>query len=378
MTKLMKAPTTYWDYIRVEELLELQGGLERNESELTQDEVVFISIHQIYELWLKMALRDLVAARDLFAQQHVPDDALAGACRLLGRIRTIFELATDNFRLMETMTPRDYLEFRDKLFPANGGQSVQYREIEVLLGLDEGERVPYVTGNYLDVLKEPDGTDGWAMKRMKARLADRPTVKDAVDEWLFRTPIDGSTPDDIGDPKVVEAFVESFLSAHREALEEVRDHACGLATTQQEKTPLLRRYDEEIEQATVFLRATDVPEGEDRIRRRRIRASALFIETYRELPLLAWPREVLDGIVALEQAYIVFKQRHARMAERLIGRRVGTGGSKGVDYLDEGALRNRVFKDLWGVRTVLVRRARSPEPQKPEVYGFRFEKAGAH
>ena len=85
MTVLAKEPTTYWDYIRVPELLELQGGLERNERGISQEEVVFITIHQVYELWLKLLLRDLVVARDLFAQPHVPDDALAGACRLLGR-----------------------------------------------------------------------------------------------------------------------------------------------------------------------------------------------------------------------------------------------------------------------------------------------------
>ena len=61
-------------------------------------------------------------------------------------------------------------------------------------------------------------------------------------------------------------------------------------------------------------------------------AAALFVETYRELPLLAWPREVLDSLVELEQQFVVFRQRHARMAERVIGRRAGTGGTAGVAY----------------------------------------------
>ena len=69
-------------------------------------------------------------------------------------------------------------------------------------------------------------------------------------------------------------------------------------------------------------------------RRSRIRASILFIWTYPELPLLSWPRELLDQLVALEQVFVVFRQRHARMVERVIGRRTGTGGSAGVDYLD--------------------------------------------
>ncbi|MFQ5527471.1 MAG: tryptophan 2,3-dioxygenase family protein [Thermoanaerobaculia bacterium] len=201
MTDSKELPTTYWDYIRVPELLKLQEGLERNEDHLCQDEVLFITVHQVYELWLKLMLRDLVVARDLFGQPVVPDDALAGACRLLGRIRTILEMAADHFRLMETMTPRDYLNFRDKLFPANGGQSVQFREVEILLGFEESQRRSYVhEESWLSVLMEADGTEGWAIARIKTRLADRPTLKEAFENWLFRTPINGSPPDGLARP----------------------------------------------------------------------------------------------------------------------------------------------------------------------------------
>jgi tryptophan 2,3-dioxygenase len=98
----------------------------------------------------------------------------------------------------------------------------------------------------------------------------------------------------------------------------------------------------------------------------------LFIETYRELPLLAWPRELLDALVELEQRFVIFRQRHARMVERIIGRRVGTGGSSGVDYLDTTALRYRVFRDLWAIRTLQVRRAAAPELENAAFYDFRY------
>src|SRR6185436_12959537 len=101
-----------------------------------------------------------------------------------------------------------------------------------------------------------------------------------------------------------------------------------------------------------------------------IRAALMFIESYRELPLLAWPREILDSIVALEQAFVIFRQRHARMVERVIGRRTGTGGSAGVEYLDNTALRYRVFRDIWAVRTLLLRHAALPSLEHPEVYDF--------
>jgi tryptophan 2,3-dioxygenase len=96
----------------------------------------------------------------------------------------------------------------------------------------------------------------------------------------------------------------------------------------------------------------------------------VFIESYRELPLLAWPREVLDGLTTFEQSFVIFRQRHARMVERMIGRRTGTGGSAGVEYLDTTALTYRVFRELWAVRTLLVRAGDLPPLEHAEIYGF--------
>ena len=109
---------------------------------------------------------------------------------------------------------------------------------------------------------------------------------------------------------------------------------------------------------------------EARARTARIRAAIVFIESYRELPLLAWPRVILDELGAFEQAFVIFRQRHARMVERVIGRRTGTGGSAGVDYLDQTALRYRIFTDIWAVRTILVQKSRLPSLEAAETYGF--------
>ena len=97
----------------------------------------------------------------------------------------------------------------------------------------------------------------------------------------------------------------------------------------------------------------------------------VFIETYRELPLLAWPRELLDRLVELEQLFVIWRQRHARMVERVIGRRTGTGGSAGVDYLDSTALKYRVFRDLWAVRTLQIPRSAAPPLENADYYEFR-------
>jgi tryptophan 2,3-dioxygenase len=78
---------------------------------------------------------------------------------------------------------------------------------------------------------------------------------------------------------------------------------------------------------------------------------------------------LVDAIVELEEAMVLFRTHHARMVERMIGRRVGTGGSSGVDYLD-ATTKYRIFGDLWGVRTILVKAELRPTLLNGEIYGF--------
>lgn len=371
---MARAPTTYWQYIEVERLLELQHGLADDDRELANDEVLFITVHQIDELWFKLAIRELVVVRNCLAQTPVPEQSLALVVRGLRRIALLMHNVAQHFALMETMTTRDYLAFRDKLTPASGFQSAQLREIEILLGLPEHDRIALSSeGTYLDALRDPGGGKSPALERVLARLADRPSIADALHAWLGRTPILGSHQGDPADDAKVREFIDGYLAAHAREVHNARAEAVASATNDADRERLTARYEQEITAARAFLLAEDRPESERRDRSR-VRAAIVFIESYRELPLLAWPREVVDGIVALEQAFLVFRQRHARMVERVIGRRTGTGGSAGVDYLDQTALRYRVFADLWAVRTLLVRRDALPELHNPGFYDF----AGGH
>jgi tryptophan 2,3-dioxygenase len=367
---MSRKPTAYWDYLQLDQLLSLQGGVEGDERELSNDEVMFIVIHQIDELWLKLAIRELVSVRNLFAQNPVPEQSLASAVRGLRRLALLFQQLGAHFALMETMTTRDYLGFRDKLSPASGFQSAQLREIEILLGLDDAQRVPLGSEHsYLDALKNHDGTESAAFRRVSARLEDRPSLHDAVRGWLCRAPIQGSRPDDANDSAHVRTFVEAFLRANEREVRSIMRHALDDARSDDDRRLVEARYEKQLASARAFLFAEDVPDAE-RDRVCRARAALLFIESYRELPLLAWPREALDTIIALEQAFLIFRQRHARMVERIIGRRTGTGGSAGVDYLDATAIKYRVFKDVWAVRTVLLREGALPPLENAEVYGF--------
>lgn len=356
--------TNYWDYIKVEEILSLQGGLEGDESSLSNEEHLFIVVHQVFELWFRMIIRELVTARNLLKQNPVPEQEISLAVHSIERVEEILKMACDHFRIIETMTTRDYLEFRDKLSPASGFQSAQMREIEIILGLEDDERLPFGgREGWKNALKFKDGSTSKAYSRVMARLEDKPTLREVVDNWLERTPIHGSSHGDEGDEQVVLDFLEAYLKGHEKSVEKQLQYAKERGDSEEEIEALEARFKGQLDQARAYM------EGKD-TRQRRIRAAAIFIASYRELPLLAWPRRLIDSILAMEQAMVIFRQRHARMVERVIGRRVGTGGSAGVSYLDETAKRYRVFKDLWAVRTLLLEVKALPKLQNPEFYGF--------
>ena len=362
------AGPTYWDYLGLDKLLALQGGLEGDDQALMPDELHFIVVHQAFELWFKLSVRELREARDHLASPKVPEEKVPHVVHHLRRVSEILRLAVDQFRVMETLTPQDFLAFRDKLIPASGFQSFQLRELEILLGLEDGDRLKYGGEDPLDHIKKlaadsPAGELAW---KHISQARQEQSLKSALGEWLYRTPVHGSSPGDTGDDDVVLEFVGGYhaaLKASNEGKAERMAEALGKTPE-----PLRKRLAEAELAAEQFLFAYDVPEA-DRARQRRIRAGVLFIESYRELPLLAWPRLLIDTIVELEEQLVIFRQRHARMVERIIGRRVGTGGSSGVDYLDQTA-RYRIFHELWTVRTILLEKARLPELTHADAYGF--------
>lgn len=358
----------YWEYIRVEELLRLQGGIDDDESKRSNDEVLFIVVHQIYELWFKLVLRELGSARDLLNQNPVPDMALAQATRSFRRVTALFEQAVSHFKVMETLTTRDYLGFRDTLIGASGFQSAQLREIEILLGLQEAQRIPLgKDGSYKEALKAMDGSASPALRRVEKRLTSGQSLRDVVYAWLARTPVSSDGPD---------AFLRGVVAGHREEIE-MRLGIVGqrMNLSAEDLAVWRKRYEDELVFAERFLLGEEdaAATPTERAEKRNVRAALVFLESYRELPRLAWPREAIDALIEMEQAMVVWRQRHARMVERVIGKRTGTGGSAGVDYLDQTALRYRVFGDLWAVRTLLLRKAAVPEIENADDFGFRVE-----
>ncbi|MBO9738611.1 tryptophan 2,3-dioxygenase [Xanthomonas axonopodis pv. begoniae] len=354
VTGAERGAMNYWDYIKVEQLLSLQGGLGDDETAVGNDEALFIAVHQIYELWFKLILRELGSTRDLLEELQPDDERIVIAVRSLSRATAVFEQANLHFKLMETMTARDFLEFRGRLAPASGFQSAQLREIEVLLGLEDSDRLAIGQGcSFKDALRLPDGALSTSARRLEARIAGGPSLKQSLYAWLERLPIAGST-----DPAVAERFAQHYLDALRAEgrwrLKLAQDNGTAPQAIDQQRSRLAL----EDAHAAAFLHAEEDPSApaHGRAQRRAVRTAMIFVESYRELPQMAWPRELLEGVIALEQAMLIWRQRHARMVERFIGHRAGTGGSPGVAYLDQTALQYRVFSDLWTVRSLLLRK----------------------
>lgn len=353
------ARITYGGYLRLEELLTLQNGPEGYTPPPSNDELHFIIVHQTFELWFKLILRELKEARALMDVERIDEASIPRVVHHLERVSEIFRLLADQWKVMETLSPQDFLAFRDRLGTSSGFESWQMRELEVLMGLDNEQRMGGMDPlAHMQRLAKDGKVPAAALADLEA-TSRAPSLNDVLTTWLSRTPIHGSSPQDQGDDAVVQAYIDEHLKAMRAHGEQVIAHMTAIGHG--EEATLRPRIEAGVQAAESFL----APEGKPA----RHRAGLLFIESYRELPLLSWPRRLIDSFVDLEQSMLLFRAHHARMVERMIGRRMGTGGSSGVDYLD-ATTKYRIFVDLWAVRTLLVKRDALPEMDNADFYGF--------
>ena len=255
---------TYTSYLALDEIL----GAQRPRSD-EHDEMLFIVIHQVYELWFKQLLHELAHLQRRLEAGDAPH-----ALTTLKRILTILKTIVAQIDVLETMTPRQFTSFRTRLDAASGFQSGQFRELEAVLGRRDARMLePYEKGTA-------------AYERIAAAMSRR-------------------------------SLFDSFLL-----------YVAGSG------------YDIPAEYLNRDLRVSWEP-AED--------VQRVLVQLYGDD---AGPSTVAELLIDLDEGMQEWRYRHAKMVERTIGGKAGTGGSDGAAYL-RSTLFQATFPDLWAVRSVL-------------------------
>lgn len=261
----LREQMTYGSYLHLDRLLDAQHPVSEH-----HDEMLFIIQHQVTELWLKQLINELRSAIALIAEDDLPP-----ALKRLARIKHIQKQMFEQWSVLETLTPIEYVQFRDKLGHASGFQSLQYRTVEFLLG----NKTPGMTKVFAH---DPDG---------RAQLEA-----------------------DLAAPSLYEEFLRHL---HRKGFPvpvEVTERDFG------------RPYEQNEGVTEVFKTIYDSP--------------AEHWEAY----------ETCEELVDVEESFQLWRFRHMKTVERVIGHKKGTGGSSGVGFLRR-ALDLTFFPELLAVRT---------------------------
>ena len=234
------------------------------------DEILFIIQHQVSELWIKLIIHELTAAID-----HIHNDRLPPTLKILSRVKLIQMQLFEQWAVLETLTPSEYMEFRSVLGHASGFQSYQYRELEFLLG-------------------------------NKSR--------DSIKVFAHDAAIYGELVRVLESPSLYDEFLQ-YLSRHGYDIpEECRERDWS--------TPYVR--------------------------------NEALVETFREIyrdPKRHWEAyEMCEKLVDMEEYFQLWRFRHLKTVERIIGFRHGTGGSSGAGFLRQ-ALELTFFPELLASRT---------------------------
>jgi len=315
----------YPDYLRLDQVLGAQAPLSGQAGPAAHDEMLFIIVHQAHELWFKQVLHEVESVIGLFADGHVDDNGgeLNVAVHRLGRVHGILEVLVKQIDVLETMTPLDFLDFRDLLRPASGFQSLQFKVLEARLGLRAGER--HAGPHYTSPLRPED--------RAVLQAAEAaPSLLDLVQGWLERMPFLG------GD------FWPAGEGPFPDRLKAI--YAGSLVEGEQGNTAL---WDQVFDTGLPGHRLSPAASR-----------SALFIMLYRDEPLFQPAFRFLERLMDLDEGLAMWRHRHLNMVRRMIGLRVGTGGSTGQGYLKGAMDRHQVFQEIAGLSTFLFERRKLP------------------
>jgi tryptophan 2,3-dioxygenase len=329
----------YADYIELDKILNSQHPKSFSSLEEGNDEMLFIIIHQAYELWFKQILFELDLVRNIFIRGQINDnsDDMSRAVHHLRRVVKILELINQQVGVLETMTALDFLEFRNHLLPASGFQSKQFRLIEAKLGLKMQQR--YKTEYYKHTRR---GSLSEADLREVDQVESERTLKELIVQWLERMPFfeEQYWKEYKPSPESNDGQTHPFWRKYREA------YRTSLSAGEKGR---LEEFDKDF-----------FKEGRGEVTPAAMRA-ALFITIYRNLPILHMPFELLNTLSEIDELLSNWRYRHFMMVRRMIGIRVGTGGTSGAGYLEGTLSQHYVFREITEVATFLIERSKRPE-----------------
>ena len=261
----------YSGYLRLDLLLGAQEPLSNPEH---HDELLFIIQHQTSELWMKLVVHELRAARE-FVRKDDP-----GPCfKILARVKQVQRMLFEQWAVLETLTPTEYAQFRHVLGRASGFQSHQYRLVEFLLGNKD---------------------------------------TDAVRVFRHRAAVFEELEGELNSPSIYDEFLRHLARRGFDLPPEVTD----------------RDWSQPYVSSPAVI--------------------AAFKKVYED-PAQWWDAyEMAEKMVDVEEYFLLWRYRHLKTVERIIGLKMGTGGSSGARFLEQ-ALKIRLFPELWDVRTEIGR-----------------------
>lgn len=313
----------YHEYLQLDKILNAQFPESDKHKLPAHDEMLFIIIHQAYELWFKQLHHEADSVVAIMSKPALNDNSpeLQTIVHRLNRCVTILRVLVHQIDIMETMTPMDFLDFRDMLRPASGFQSWQFKELEAKLGLKFEHRhgKEYYTSQlkpeHVDVIKKAEGAK---------------SLLQLLNAWLERMPFlkDGAHT----------GFWENYKRIYEESLAAAEKNN-------------LAAFEEIFENPV---------SNENRTLSPAACRAALFIMLYRGYPLLQLPFQLLNCLLEIDEQLSSWRYRHMNMVHRMIGTRIGTGGSTGKDYLKAAADKHYIFKEIAQLNSFLIERRKLP------------------
>lgn len=338
----------YTNYLQLDKIIDAQKLRSEELGEPAHDEMLFIIIHQVYELWFKQIIHEISAVLDMLKGDKFEEKLVGEAVHKLNRVIEIQKILIDQIKVLETMTPLDFLEFRNYLIPASGFQSYQFRVCEIRMGLKPDIRITYNKTVYSSVFSEEQ-------QKQLEQIQGEDSLFDAIQKWLERTPFL-----QFGEFDFITEYlnsVKNMTSREKEAIlstEHISEHNKEMRVRMLEETKkyIFNSLNEEEHNKSI-------DEGSTRLSYKATIA-ALLIHLYRDQPILRAPYNLLNKITEVDELFTLYRYRHMQMVLRMLGKKMGTGGSSGAEYLKKTVEQHHIFQDFQKIATLLIPRSELP------------------